>query len=57
MSPLTKNVSSTRGTAVWLNARAVELKTGDKITQEMPGGDGLPFVPVLNITRLKYMEQ
>ena len=50
MSPLTKNVSSTRGTDVWLNARAVELKTGDKITQEMPGGDGLPFVPVLNIT-------
>jgi hypothetical protein len=34
----------------WLMSKLQPKKYGDKITQEMTGGDGLPLVPVINVT-------
>jgi hypothetical protein len=34
----------------WLMAKLQPKKYGDRITQELTGGDGLPLVPVLNVT-------
>jgi terminase small subunit-like protein len=34
----------------WLMAKLQPKKYGDRIAQEVTGGDGLPLVPVLNVT-------